>query len=150
MVYFIHYDVDMSRTERKDQAQVTLRVAREGAYEHDGRRVSLSPWLERCVEGTRVHRPEGLTRLLEERQAGGDGGTPPRVEVTAERTDEAAIRLWRGAPDRSVVLLNFASAKNPGGGFLGGARAQEEDLARASALYPALERASEYYEANRA
>jgi uncharacterized protein (TIGR02452 family) len=34
--------------------------------------------------------------------------------------------------------LNFASAKNPGGGFQSGARAQEESLARASGLYATL------------
>jgi uncharacterized protein (TIGR02452 family) len=49
-----------------------------------------------------------------------------------------------------VVALNFASAKNPGGGFLGGAKAQEEDLARCSALYPCLRGQRGYYDANRA
>jgi len=48
------------------------------------------------------------------------------------------------------VALNFASAKNPGGGFLGGAKALEEDMARASALYHCLLRQSEYYTINRA
>ena len=36
------------------------------------------------------------------------------------------------------MLLNFASAKSPGGGFLNGARAQEEYLARSSCLYQCI------------
>ncbi|MDB5297017.1 MAG: hypothetical protein JWO31_3000, partial [Phycisphaerales bacterium] len=49
-----------------------------------------------------------------------------------------------------VLALNFASAKNPGGGFLGGSRAQEESLARPSALYATLVTKQGYYDANRA
>jgi len=37
-----------------------------------------------------------------------------------------------------TLCLNFASAKNAGGGFLGGSQAQEESLARSSALYATL------------
>lgn len=53
---------------------------------------------------------------------------------------------WTGG---GVLLLNFASAKNPGGGFLGGSRAQEESLARSSGLYPCIVPHAEMYDANR-
>jgi uncharacterized protein (TIGR02452 family) len=48
-----------------------------------------------------------------------------------------------------LAALSFASARNPGGGFLGGAQAQEESLARSSGLYPCLLRAAPFYEAHR-
>lgn len=53
-----------------------------------------------------------------------------------ETTLKAAKRL--ADLGHRVVALNFASAKHPGGGFLGGARAQEESLARSSGLYATL------------
>jgi len=59
-----------------------------------------------------------------------------RVQVTNETTLGAARRL---ADSRlKVVALNFANGIHPGGGFLRGARAQEEVLCRSSALYQTL------------
>jgi uncharacterized protein (TIGR02452 family) len=70
-----------------------------------------------------------------------------KYEVTSESVLEAAARLC--AKPNKVFCLNFASAKNPGGGFLGGSQAQEESLARSSALYPCLTQKMEMYENNR-
>jgi uncharacterized protein (TIGR02452 family) len=59
-----------------------------------------------------------------------------RVQVSNETTLGASFRLVeRGL---RPLALNFANGVHPGGGFLGGARAQEEVLCRSSALYQTL------------
>lgn len=74
------------------------------------------------------------------------------MSFTKETTLAALYRLaeQKPLPPSELGVLNFASAKNPGGGFLGGAQAQEESLARSSALYPCLTRfLTEHYGENK-
>jgi uncharacterized protein (TIGR02452 family) len=59
-----------------------------------------------------------------------------RVQVTNETTLGASRRLVEYG--FRPLALNFANGVQPGGGFVGGARAQEEVLCRSSALYQTL------------
>jgi uncharacterized protein (TIGR02452 family) len=59
-----------------------------------------------------------------------------RVQVTNETTLGASRRLIENG--LKPLALNFANGVHPGGGFLNGARAQEETLCRSSALYQTL------------
>ena len=58
------------------------------------------------------------------------------VQVVNDTTFEAARQLI--AEGLRPAALNFANGTRPGGGFLRGARAQEEVLCRSSALYSTL------------
>lgn len=60
------------------------------------------------------------------------------INVTSERTLEAAKRLSEKYGGKRIAVLNFASATNPGGGVTKGSSAQEEALCRCSTLYPCL------------
>ncbi len=129
-------------------ASETLAVLDSGFYQTPtGRRVDISEPQKQAVDGTRLLRPADLKSLMDSpnRQAA-LGETS--FSVTNERTQTAARRIVQDEGVDDLVVLNFASARNPGGGFLNGAKAQEEDLARASGVFKCLETQPIYYEAN--
>lgn len=136
----------------KGIAKETLDILANGGYvAPDGARVDFAAEQRAAVAGTALYAPEQGAALL----AGPGGGENPlgggpQITVTAESTQAAAARLVQDEGCADLVLLNYASARNPGGGFINGAKAQEEDLARSSGLYPCLLTQPAYYEANRA
>ncbi|MFC5181455.1 TIGR02452 family protein [Actinomadura harenae] len=140
----------MSREPRRAQARQTLEILERGGYRApSGHEVDLSGALRASVDGTVLHRPEELAAMLSLLPPVADDAPRTRVEVTTETTLQAARRLGEGDGTEDPLALNFASAKNPGGGFLNGAHAQEEGLARASGLYASQRAAREYYEVHR-
>ena len=140
---------------REDRARIaaeTVAITQIGEYvAPSGRRVDVRDAVRAAVEGSVLITP-GETpslRVRADQLIAGAGARRTTFEVRNETTFAAARRLAaRFGADR-VAALNFASAKNPGGGFLGGSQAQEESLARASALVACLERHMTYYDANR-
>ncbi|MEZ4445373.1 MAG: TIGR02452 family protein [Polyangiaceae bacterium] len=129
----------------EEAARQTLALLEAGRYTTaSGATVDIVEPQARAVAGTRLYTPQTLATWREPAEETGLLGA--RVDVTDETTQQACQRL---AGER-VVALNFASARNPGGGFLNGAKAQEEDLCRCSGLYPTLLPQRGYYDANRA
>lgn len=70
---------------------------------------------------------------------------PTEVVVSDMKTLDAALRYRDG----KTCVLNFASFKNPGGGFLRGTVAQEEYLCQNSTLYNVISQFPAFYEKNR-
>ena len=122
----------------------------------DGGFLDFSAAQQAAQRGTVLYRPDELARWRETLRQPENGfrRSPNRraaqIEVTPESTQQAAYRLLVKEGLDDAVLLNFASAKNAGGGFLNGAKAQEEDLCRSSGLYLCQLEQPDYYAANRA
>ncbi|MDF2936415.1 MAG: hypothetical protein K0Q90_1788 [Paenibacillaceae bacterium] len=139
-----------NREVRSKIAQETLNIIENGAYlNQDGARVEVKPEIEAAVKNSKLYTPGMLPEIKLGAEAGVGKSASPEIEITDESTLAAAQRLVQVEGVAETVCLNFASAKNPGGGFLGGSQAQEESLARSSALYPSISQMEEMYRHNR-
>nr|WP_042183485.1 TIGR02452 family protein [Kibdelosporangium sp. MJ126-NF4]CEL15547.1 FIG01123153: hypothetical protein [Kibdelosporangium sp. MJ126-NF4]CTQ98213.1 FIG01123153: hypothetical protein [Kibdelosporangium sp. MJ126-NF4] len=120
-------------------ARDTVTISEQGSYSTAAGTVTIGEAVTRAVRSTRLHLPDDPLRLPQQ------AADSLRVDVTNESTLAATRRLGG-----TMACLVFASARNPGGGFLNGAQAQEESVARGSALYPCLRAAGDFYAHHRA
>jgi uncharacterized protein (TIGR02452 family) len=140
----------MKRSTRKELAEQTVQIVERGSYQSaTGRVIDIAASVRACLDGTQFFTPEKLEELRQDVLGRPTEEFATSFEVVNETTLAGINRVLADGKG-PVAALNFASAKNPGGGFLNGSQAQEESLARSSALHSSLLQAWEFYERHRA
>ncbi|GAB5371785.1 hypothetical protein AAMO2058_001609700 [Amorphochlora amoebiformis] len=142
-----------ARGARAEIARATLEVIEKGHYVYSGKKVDIKETMNRAVEKTKLFASNPslsaslptfkteITVTLETTLSAlfRIAQTQPEPDSKLEDIDAKSLMTSSGSPPNvTPFVLNFASARNPGGGFEKGSQAQEESLARASGLYPCL------------
>eukprot|EP00026_Physarum_polycephalum_P012041 Phypoly_transcript_12307.p1 GENE.Phypoly_transcript_12307~~Phypoly_transcript_12307.p1 ORF type:complete len:315 (+),score=49.99 Phypoly_transcript_12307:79-1023(+) len=129
-------------------AASTLEIVEAGYYKNNaGLNVSIRKQVEAAVNSSKMYTPQECEDLKKNETYLLNKGNVTEFFVWNCTTLEAAERLTN--EHENVAALNFASAKFPGGGFKTGAKAQEESLARSSALYHCLKKHPKFYSNNK-
>ena len=120
-------------------AHEAIAITGDKKLEYLGHEIKLPDLDYTAVE---VITPEAGKALLE--LPAPESGEMCRIEVTPEDSFQAASRF------RKALVLNYANAHHAGGGFMLGAKAQEEALCRCSTLYASIksDKAAEMYRYN--
>ncbi len=132
----------MNKNYRVEIANRTLEIIKNGFYEYKGKKILVDKELEESKKNTFTISPNDWDAILK---------TPIENKFETEIITKNCSTIEAIAEEKNgkICVLNFASAKNPGGGFLGGASAQEESLARSSNLYETQIKDKTMYDFNR-
>ena len=155
----------LSRADRASIAEDTLKKLQAGGYRaRGGAQILFEKEIAFTRENSVLYTEDDLRKIKRPVSTADDTKSASSTATTTDRspatkfevlhctTLQAAHALAAKVDEDSIGVLNFASAKNPGGGFLRGASAQEESLARTSSLYLALTEErfiNEFYDYNR-
>jgi uncharacterized protein (TIGR02452 family) len=125
-------ELDIGRSAAAALGRSAVEASRNGYYTNaDGEKVDLRSLVQNACAAKRSIAPDDQLPAPKLRPV-----SETRVQVANETTLQASRRLFKAG--LQPLALNFANGIHPGGGFLNGARAQEEVLCRSSALYLTL------------
>lgn len=128
-----------NREQLKLLAQETLDICDEGSYFYNREKIMLPPLGRTWYYDSKFDYKQNIKdkKIFE----------TTKITVREESTIDA---IHRNRNDMNLGILNFASARHAGGGFLNGAMAQEECLAYCSDLYDTqtCDIGQEYYKNN--
>ena len=132
----------------KGMAKDTMEILANKYYINEyNKKINIENELEISTKGTVLFYPEELAELANNKFQ--ETHFQTQFEVWRCSSLKAILQLTEEENQEKIMCLNFASAKNPGGGFINGAEAQEESLARTSGLYESLLQGWDYYKVHR-
>ncbi|KAK7692313.1 hypothetical protein QCA50_003938 [Cerrena zonata] len=129
---------DPRRKALRQIAEETLETIKAGSYLD----CDLIAAVTTSKQNTRFYAPDSLFSTWASSKSDASSSKATQISLLEVSTLEGARLIANSYASSDscprIGVLNFASAKKPGGGFLSGAQAQEESIARSSTLYPTL------------